>query len=197
VDNRDHPRLKRYLTARKLAILALILLSVGCRNKDKPDYSVSGLMTQLKDKNPDTRYSTARGLGKYGVEAKPAVPALTETLKDENAMVRMGVAYALGDIGADAKEAVPALKEMSNDGDKTVRRPTPYRRQATRQGRQVGKEMRVCCRRISPHRIQGHAGPPWDSRAGQVARSATAEGSQRINPSWVAAASKTATARAA
>jgi HEAT repeat protein len=111
---------------KKLAVVGLILLSVGCGKKDDPNYSVPGLIERLKDRDPDVRYSAARGLGKYGSEAKSAIPALVGALKDESAEVRMGAAYALGDVGPDAKGAVPDLEQASNDRDQQVRGAAAY-----------------------------------------------------------------------
>jgi HEAT repeat protein len=111
---------------RKLTIIGLILLAVGCGNKEKEGYTVPRLVEKLKDKDPNVRYSAARDLGKYGAEAKPAVPALVEALKDESPMVRMGAAYALGEVGPDAKDAVPELKKATNDRDAEVRKAAAY-----------------------------------------------------------------------
>jgi HEAT repeat protein len=111
---------------RTFAVVVLVLLSAGCGKKGGQDYSVPGLVGQLKDKNPDMRYSAARALGRYGHEAGPAVPALVEALKDESPMVRMGAAYALGDIGPDAREAVAALQQASKDRDTKVRQAAAY-----------------------------------------------------------------------
>ena len=111
---------------RHIIIIAIIRVAWGRGKGDKPDYSVTGLVAQLKDKDPNMRYSAARSLGQYGAEAKPAVPALVEALKDENAMVRSGAAYALGDIGPDATDAVPALNQAANDPSKDVRDAVAY-----------------------------------------------------------------------
>jgi len=111
---------------KRLMVICLIVLLAGCGKKDQTDYSVPGLIGQLKDKDPDMRYSAARSLGRYGAEAKPAIPALVEALKDESPMVRMGAAYGLGDIGPDAKDAVPALKQALKDRDKKVIEAAAY-----------------------------------------------------------------------
>jgi hypothetical protein len=116
---------------RNVALIGLHILivgSAGCgKDPPKEDYSVSGFVTQLKDKDPNMRYSAARSLGKFGPEAKAAIPALVESLKgDESPLVRMGAAYALGDMGADAAEALPALKQAANDRDPEVRKAAAY-----------------------------------------------------------------------
>jgi HEAT repeat protein len=111
---------------RTFTVVVVVLLSAGCGHKGGPDYSVSGLVAQLKDKDPNLRYSAARALGKYGPEAGPALPALVEALKDDSPMVRMGAAYALGDLGPDARDALPALKQRANDPDRKVREAVAY-----------------------------------------------------------------------
>jgi len=110
---------------RRLLLVAL-LIGAGCGKKE--DYSVNGLTQKLESSDPNTRYEAARKLGKYGAEAKDAVPKLIEMLKDPDANVRMGAAYALGDIGREAQSALPALKQALKDKDRSVGEAATYAR---------------------------------------------------------------------
>jgi HEAT repeat protein len=110
----------------RLAQLVLVLLAglltaaPGCRNSRQVDYSVSSLVKTLKeDKDPNMRYWAAESLGKFGAEARAALPDLIEALKDESKMVRMGVAYALGEIGG--ADSIAALQDAAKDPEKEVR----------------------------------------------------------------------------
>jgi HEAT repeat protein len=109
-----------------LLFVGLTVLAAGCGKGHNEDYSVPGLIKQLKDPDASMRYSAARGLGKYGAEARSAVPALIEALKDADSSVRLGVAYGLAGIGPAATEAVPALKEALKDKDPKVREAAAY-----------------------------------------------------------------------
>jgi HEAT repeat protein len=103
-----------------LFLAAALSATVGCGNARRIDHSVPSLVKTLKeDPDPDMRYWAAESLGKFGPEAKSAVPDLIAALKDESKMVRMGAAYALGEVG-DA-DAVPALQTAGNDPEKQVR----------------------------------------------------------------------------
>ncbi len=60
--------------------------------------------------------------GRYGAEAAPAVPVLTEVLKHEGEGARRYAAQSLGKIGKAAAAALPALRELAgNDPDSRVR----------------------------------------------------------------------------
>ena len=99
----------------------------GCDLSDKAiDYARQGQIKALQDKDPDVRCTAATVLGKYGPEAKEAVPALTAALKDEDKHVREAVAYALGRIGPDARDAIPSLKETLKDKNAPVRQAAAY-----------------------------------------------------------------------
>ena len=103
-----------------LVLLAMFLSAAGCRDPRRVEHSVPSLVTTLKeDKDPNMRYWAADSLGKFGPEARSAVPDLIAALKDESKMVRMGAAYALGGIGS--ADAVPALQEAGKDSEKEVR----------------------------------------------------------------------------
>ena len=109
---------------RWMILVGLLAVTAGCGKNE--DYSVNGLDEKLKSPDPNVRYEAARKLGKYGAEAKGAVPDLVAALKDPDETVRMGAAYALGDIGREASEALPALKQALNDKDRGVREAAAY-----------------------------------------------------------------------
>src|SRR4029453_15833301 len=64
--------------------------------------SVADVAAQLKDKDLRIRRLAAQELGRRGVKAVTAVPALTEALSDSIAQVRTAAAEALGGIGVTA-----------------------------------------------------------------------------------------------
>ena len=103
-----------------VVLLVLQTAGTGCRDPRRVEHSVPSLVTTLKeDKDPNMRYWAAESLGKFGPEARSAVPELIAALKDENKMVRLGAAYALGAIGS--TDAVAALQEAGKDPEKEVR----------------------------------------------------------------------------
>lgn len=67
----------------------------------------------IDDSDSRVRAAAALALGRMGVYAKLAVPALIEKgLEDESADVKSSSVHALGEIGPDAKEAIPKLEEL-------------------------------------------------------------------------------------
>ena len=59
---------------------------------------VPGLITALKDKEADIRWSAAIGLGSFGEQAKAAIPALQAAQRDRDARVREAAGVALSRI---------------------------------------------------------------------------------------------------
>jgi hypothetical protein len=99
---------------------AVALLSVAGCGANRVEYSVSTLQKTLQeDKDPNMRYWAAQSLGKFGPEAKEAVPNLIAALKDESPLVKSGAAFALGEIGD--VEAIAPLKEAGKLPEKEVR----------------------------------------------------------------------------
>jgi HEAT repeat protein len=95
---------------------ATLFLAATARAAD-----VDELIKQLKDKDSDVRRAAAKSLSEMGMEAKPALPALTKALKDDDKFVRRFSAQSIGELGADAKDAVPALKDaLLKDSAKEV-----------------------------------------------------------------------------
>ena len=109
---------------RVLVGLMLLLLLTGCGRDET--YTVPGLTQRLQDNDPGMRYTAAKTLGSYGVEAKPAVPQLTQALKDTDPSVRVGAAYALAAIGPDAESALSALTDALKDPDAELRVAAAY-----------------------------------------------------------------------
>jgi HEAT repeat protein len=103
---------------------ALAVCTTGCGKKQ--DYSVSGQMDALTHEDPDVRSTAATVLGKYGADAKEAVPGLVALLKDKDKHVRRSAAYALARFGKDASDAIPGLKEALRDEDPKVREAATY-----------------------------------------------------------------------
>ena len=83
--------------------------------------AMSAVTELLKDKDEGVRCGAAYALGRFGPEAKTAIPSLTELLKDDDRDVRRHAAWALGSIGPDARTAVPPLTELLKDNDESVR----------------------------------------------------------------------------
>jgi WD40 repeat protein/HEAT repeat protein len=77
---------------------------------DNDPAAVAAMVADLKDTNLQVRQGAASALGRFGVGAKAAVPALTEALQDENSFVRSRVALALWQIDKHP-DAIPALVE--------------------------------------------------------------------------------------
>src|SRR5690349_8865465 len=114
---------------------ALIMLgSVRAQDASKPvakgqttepakmtEKPLADVAAQLKDKDAKLRRAAAQELGRRGVKAVTAVPALTEALADSASNVRTAAAEALGGIGVTAKSAVPKLMNALKDKDAMVR----------------------------------------------------------------------------
>jgi HEAT repeat protein len=106
---------------------SLVVLLAGCgHGPPKKDYSVAACIQDLAHSDPMVRATAASILGKYGAEAAPAVPALTQALRDPNRDVRICATYALAALGQPAQSAVPALRQALRDGDKDVRDGAAY-----------------------------------------------------------------------
>jgi HEAT repeat protein len=88
-------------------VLAAVLLVTAVAADDKTD--IDDLVKQLKDSDAVVRLKAAKALGKLGVKAKSAVPALTTLLKDKDADVR-----------SVAKNAIDAIKGGSGTGDAKI-----------------------------------------------------------------------------
>jgi HEAT repeat protein len=97
-------------------ICAALFLAATARAAD-----VDELIKQLKDKDSDVRRAAAKALSEIGMEAKPALPALTKALKDDDKFVRRFSVQSLGELGPEAKDAVPGLKDaLLKDSAKEV-----------------------------------------------------------------------------
>jgi len=78
--------------------------------------AVSELVKVLKS-DPDwkLRQAAAEALGRIGLDARAAVPALIRALRDENEHVRYHAIQSLGIMGPYARDAIPALKKALRD----------------------------------------------------------------------------------
>ena len=87
--------------------------------------TVGELIDALEDPDHDVRVSSARALGRFGPDARDAVPALTKTLSDPSRLVRLAATEALGKMGPAAEPAVAPLGRLLDDRDAIVRRAIP------------------------------------------------------------------------
>lgn len=81
--------------------------------------SLFALVQALEDEDWQIQVVAAYTLGRFGTEAKPAIPELTSKIEDENADVRFAVTQSLGNIGSE--DVTPALIEALQDQDENVR----------------------------------------------------------------------------
>lgn len=84
--------------------------------------SVSPLVDALGDEKPEIRLFAAKTLGKFEIEAKEIIPALTGALGDEAADVRAAAAGSIGHFGSDAEDATASLVKCLDDPYAPVRR---------------------------------------------------------------------------
>ena len=61
--------------------------------------SISALIEDLKDSDPNVRSFAAEALGKMGESGKVAIPSLILLLKDKNEQVQRSASEALGKLG--------------------------------------------------------------------------------------------------
>jgi hypothetical protein len=102
---------------------ALVLLVVSCHTKGPIEgKSVAEFEAMVRGADPTAQAQGALGLGKLGLAAVPAVPALIEAMKSPALLVRQNAALALGDIGPDARAALAALTGGLADTEWQVRR---------------------------------------------------------------------------
>ena len=73
------------------------------------DISVSSILSDLSEGNPDSQADAVRVLGWFGAQAHPAVQNLIELLGSKHKTVRKEAIITLGKIGQRAKAAAPAL----------------------------------------------------------------------------------------
>ncbi|HUG36544.1 MAG TPA: HEAT repeat domain-containing protein [Candidatus Limnocylindrales bacterium] len=82
--------------------------------------ALPGLTQALADADPEVRLAGAKGLGRLGAAARPAVPALVEAMKDRVGIVRRVAALSLGSIRPSTPEAIAALVRALGDPDAAV-----------------------------------------------------------------------------
>jgi hypothetical protein len=103
-----------------LVLLILLCLIVGCQRTDEPQvrsYTVrrpepeyegqplSHWMAECRSASTPSRLAAAEALGQMGLDAKAAIPDLTELLLDKDAAVR-----------GDADEALKEIKKKEPSG---------------------------------------------------------------------------------
>jgi HEAT repeat protein len=82
--------------------------------------ALPGLTQALADSDSEVRLAGAKGLGRLGPAAQPAIPALVEALKDRVGIVRRVAALSLGSIRPSTPEAIAALVHALGDPDAAV-----------------------------------------------------------------------------
>lgn len=103
------------LTGTIAAILGLIVIILIWRRSSNPSAgpepalkvpnAVQELIAALEDHQVEVRWDAAKKLGRYGPEAKEAVPKLQALLNDTDSLVRRAAAEALDAITAPSQEA--------------------------------------------------------------------------------------------
>jgi HEAT repeat protein len=96
---------------RLLAAVGILLAARSLRS-DPPPAGIDFLTARLKDQQPEVRKSAADELARRGVEAAPAVPALTLALQDKREEVRIAAAVAMGNVKSGARSGVPELRRL-------------------------------------------------------------------------------------
>jgi HEAT repeat protein len=103
---------------KRIGILALLLLSVGCsRSKTTEE-----LIAQAKTADEAARLRAIHELSAPDKDAAVLVPVLTDALRDDNYYVRRDAARTLRRFGPEARDAVPALVVALKDREPSVRR---------------------------------------------------------------------------
>jgi HEAT repeat protein len=87
---------------------------------------IKRLVRDLCVPEAEDRRRAAEELGKIGLAAKIAAPALVKALKDKNSNVRRSAAYALGSLGNASEEVLQGLLARLTDEDSDVRRSAAY-----------------------------------------------------------------------
>ena len=100
--------------------------------------AVRPLLDALNDPVGDVRAVAASALGRMGVDAKEAVPALVRLLRDPEERARGSAAGALAEIGVVTPRAVPALVDLFGDEVAWVRRFSGLCLESVRPGRHGG-----------------------------------------------------------
>lgn len=106
------------------SVVNQILAAGSLADLGQSEEAVTHLALFLKGR--DSTWAAAE-LGRIGVNAKPAVPALIEMLEQrQNSTVGYAACNALAAIGRDAAAALPALRAAASDPDKSVSGSASY-----------------------------------------------------------------------
>lgn len=84
------------------------------------------ITADLDAEDPAKRIAAAQNLGRLGVHAKRAIPALIETLEDPDVETRATAAWALEQIASRGDLVVPALARAMDDAEPRVRAAAAY-----------------------------------------------------------------------
>lgn len=89
-----------------LYLIVFVWMCTACHNPERTPFRVRYLMKQLKHKQAYSRWKAAQQIGKMGVKAKSAAPALVRTLSDPHWLVRAYAAHALSQLGPAGVDAI-------------------------------------------------------------------------------------------
>jgi HEAT repeat protein len=87
----------------------------------EPDLCVPALVEALQGTNGAIRWHAALALAKFGVQARPAVPALVNCSKDQDVFVAEWAIFALGHLHLDPELSVPALTDGFRHANGNIR----------------------------------------------------------------------------
>lgn len=125
------PSFKGWTSALKAAIcdtdgwVRIFAAEALSRFSEAPDYAVPVLtaLLEVSEEIKDYHWSrvAAGALGKYGANAKLAIPVLIKALRSEDPNVLGYIAKALGGMGGLAKDALPALTKLASNPNEPMR----------------------------------------------------------------------------
>ncbi|MDQ3624446.1 MAG: HEAT repeat domain-containing protein, partial [Verrucomicrobiota bacterium] len=108
---------------RLASLTGVFLLAPPSSFAEPAPLTVAQLAKQLTGADLTARRDAGYQLGKFGADAKDAVPALIKALDDPDKQVWSYAAAALAAIGPDAADAIPALLENLNSRKARGQRP--------------------------------------------------------------------------
>ncbi|MEW5856513.1 MAG: protein kinase, partial [Cyanobacteriota bacterium] len=97
-----------------------LILNSETLKQEQLNQRIQRLISHLSLPDVEDRYAAAEALGKIGIPAQHAVPALIKALEDEDETVRGNAASALGNIGLATKDVIFVLSQALEDEDEFV-----------------------------------------------------------------------------
>lgn len=85
------------------------------------DRSISALIEALKDSDAEVRKLAIVALGKFGKDAKSAIPSIINGTTEKDESLRWAAVWALGNIGYGSRDVAKTLKESLGDKSEGVR----------------------------------------------------------------------------